>query len=503
LGGGFQRSGLCKLWKGEVFSAEGDFERAAAEFSDSLHVSSLRPLARQRLAQALASLALQKDPATVEAKVNQLLAAFPQEPLLLLIGAELAARDGRFPRALTMLDQADRLQPNSLLVLDAKARTRLQMGEPKHALSELQRALRIDPRDVPSRLLAVRAHLACNQPGEALASVGQVLKIQPELVEARLDRAEILRRLGSGEEAVAELQDLLAQRPDAFAAYVLLAEIHEEQGKGVKALEVLRAGQRRFSENPPLLQKEIALLCRLGRAAEAEQVARRLAGPKPDADVCLALGATFLGGNELAAARRWAERGMALADNARQTSARLLLANISLAQGRRNKDKTLLAESRDYYRKVFEKQPENLLAANNLAWLLAAEFGQPEDARRVVDQALRKTSVKQLPASVADTFAMVYRETGQLDPAQQIVDEALRQSPDLAVLNFQAGLIYGQKQRLDTARSALQKALRLGLSAEQAAEAGAELRRLEALRKSQQDQSIDNAAEQENPPNPG
>ena len=98
-------------------------------------------------------------------------------------------------------------------------------------------------------------------------------------------------------------------------------------------------------------------------------------------------------------------------------------------QGRRAKDKTLLAQSRDYYREVFDSQPENLLAANNLAWLLDIEFGQPEKAREVVDQALAKTPAKRLPASVADTFAAVYRETGQLDAAQQIIEEALRRAP--------------------------------------------------------------------------
>ena len=50
-GDAFQRSGLYKLWKGELLSAQGNLDRAAAEFSDSFHVSSVRPAARQRLVQ--------------------------------------------------------------------------------------------------------------------------------------------------------------------------------------------------------------------------------------------------------------------------------------------------------------------------------------------------------------------------------------------------------------------------------------------------------------------
>jgi len=476
----FQRSGLGKLWRGELSSAQGNFERAASEFSESFQVRSLRPAARQGLVQALAALSLQKDPAAVEAKVNQLLAAFPEEPLLLAIGAELAARQGHFDRAISMLDRAEGLQPNSLLIVRAKAGARLQMGQVDRALAEAQRALQIDPRDVPSRLLAAKADLARNQLEAALGSVEQVLASQPELVDASLLRAEILRRLGRVEQAVSDLQNLIARQPDTFAAYTLAADIHESQRNGVKALEILSAAEQRFPAHPLLGQKKIVLLCRLGRVEEAEKIATQLAGPKPDAELCLALGATFLDGNELSIAHRWAEQGMTLADKPRQTSARMLLANIALLQGRRAKDKTLLAQSRDYYREVFESQPENLLAANNLAWLLAVEFGQPDKAREVVDQALAKSSAKRLPASVADTFAMVYRETGQLDAAQQIIDEALRLTPELAMLNFQAGLIYGLKHRDDAARAALRKALNLGLSEEQTTKAEAELRRLEA-----------------------
>ncbi|MBN2577851.1 MAG: tetratricopeptide repeat protein [Pirellulales bacterium] len=482
-GTGFQQSGLGKLWMGQLYSAQGNLEQAVTDFSDSFRVSAVRPMARQALFQAFLGLLEQnQDLPAVEAKVKQLLAEYPQETFLLVIAAELAARQGRFPQALNLLDRANHLQPDLPFLLQAKARILLRMDQPARALTEVERALRIVPRDVPALLLAVQAHLAHNDPEAALKSVEQALAEQPELVESHLARAEILRRLDRSDEAVLELQDLLRRRPQVPPAYLLLAEIHEQEHREAQALEVLRAGLQQFPAQLPLCQKEITVLCRLGRTAEAEEAAGQMAGEKPDADLCLALGAGFLSGDELAGARRWAEQGLNLADKPRQTSARLLMANISLAQGRRTKDKTLMAESRDFYRQVFANQPENLLAANNLAWLLAEEFDQPDQARQVVDEALRKTSLKRLPASVADTFAMVYRKTGRLDGAQQIIDEALRQSPDLAVLNFQAGLIYGQKHRLETARSALQKALDLGLSEDQAVQAEAELQRLEALK---------------------
>ena len=438
-------------------------------------------MARLGLAQALAALALQKDPSAVEAKVNQLLAAFPKEPLLLAISADLAARQGHLEQAMTLLDRADGLQPNSLLVIRAKAGIRLQMGQAEQALAEAERALRIDPRDVSSRLLAAQAQLARNEPQAALASVERVLAGQPKLIAARLLGAEILRRLGRGEEAAADLHDLIVQQPDALPAYTLAADIYVQQKHGEKALEILSAAQQRFPAQPLLGEKKIAVLCRLGRPAEAEKLADELAGPKPAADLCLALGAIFLDENNLTAARHWAEQAVALGDKPRQTAGQLLLGNIMLLQGRRTKDKALLGQSRDCYGKVLDNQPENLSAANNLAWLLAVEFGQPEKAREVVNQVLAKTSSKQLPATVAETFALVYREAGHLDAAQQIVDEALRRTPEMAALNFQAGLIYALKHRDDAAQAALRKAVRLGLPREQAAEAETELRRLEAV----------------------
>ena len=136
--------------------------------------------------QALAALSLQvgKDPAKVEAQVNHLLAAYPKEPLLLAIGADLAARQGRLDQALKMLDRAEVLQPNSLLIVRAKAGVRLQMGQVAQALAEARRALQIDPQDVSSRLLSAQAELANNEPQAALASVERVLAGQPKLVVA-------------------------------------------------------------------------------------------------------------------------------------------------------------------------------------------------------------------------------------------------------------------------------------------------------------------------------
>ena len=324
--------------------------------------------------------------------MNQLLASFPQEPVLLVIAAELAAQQGHFERTVTLLDRAESVQPNSILILDAKARARLRMGQPDRALEEVERALRIDPRDVPSRLLAAQVHLARNHPEQALPSVEQALAVQPESVEIHLLRAEVLRRVGLADEAIAELQDLVTRRKDILAAYSLLAEIYQEQRNDAKALEVLRAGRRQFADDPALGQKEIAVLCRLGRVEEAEQIAQRLAGPKPDADVCLALGATFLGGNELTAARRWAERGMALArPNGRGKRRRGCCWPTSAScKAAAPRTRPCWPSRATITARCFQ-QPENLLAANNLAWLLAAEFGQPDKAREVVDQALRKT----------------------------------------------------------------------------------------------------------------
>ncbi len=184
---------------------------------------------------------------------------------------------------------------------------------------------------------------------------------------------------------------------------------------GKRPWRYFAAGRQRLPKARTLGVQEVGLLCRLQRTQEAEDAAEQLAGSSPDADLCLALAATFLGSNALPPAGRWAEKAQAVGDPPRQTAARLLLGNVALAQGRRAKDKQLLARSRDFYLQVVKAQPENLLAANNLAWLLVFEFGQPEKAREVADGALRRTPLKLLPADVADTFALVYRRTGDWD----------------------------------------------------------------------------------------
>jgi len=481
-----QSSGLLKLWKGEVASAQGDFVRAAAEYSESFQVNALRPYARPKLLQALAELLRQNNAAAAEAKVSELLKNFPNETWLLLAGSDVALRQGKYERAVALLDQAEKAQPNWLPVIYAKARVWCHQGRLSRALTEVERALQADPGHQPSLMLAAQVRLARNEPKAALALAERMLAAKRDSAEASLLRAEILRVLKRPDDAVRSLEQLIERQPGVVAAYGLLAEIHQPQD-AEKALEVLRLGLKKLPNHPLLRHREIGVLCALRRAAEAEKAAVALAGEKPDADTCLAIGLTFQQANELDAARRWAQQAMKLGDQSRQAAAQLLLGNISLSDGRRKKDKQLLAQARDHYAEVLKTQPGHLLAANNLAWLLAEEFGQPEAARDVVNRVLAKTSAKQLPATVADTFAMVYRKTGHLDGAQQLVEEVLRRSPEDSQMNFQAGLIYSQKRRPEAARKALEKALALGLPPEQAAEAEEALRRLEPAPEEQAD----------------
>ncbi|MEZ4577462.1 MAG: tetratricopeptide repeat protein, partial [Desulfobacterales bacterium] len=111
-----------------------------------------------------------------------------------------------------------------------------------------------------------------------------------------------------------------------------------------------------------------------------------------------------------------------------------------------------------HYRKALEINPEFAPAANNLAYLLAEQ-------EKDLDQALRfaQTAAKILPDDprVQDTLGWVYLKLGFYDQAVREFSDSIRQLPDNATLHYHLGIAYYKKGDTRQAKTALEQALKL------------------------------------------
>ncbi len=150
-----------------------------------------------------------------------------------------------------------------------------------------------------------------------------------------------------------------------------------------------------------------------------------------------------------------------LSKNPRQTRPNLILGIIHDQQ-----KKFDLAEK--YYRAALDIDPEFVPAANNLAYLLAFQDRNMDEALGLARKAKEK-----MPKSpdIMDTLGLVYYKKGIYDSAISEFSDALEKMPENAVVRYHLGMAYYKKGENAKARTELTEALGLSKSFDGADEA--------------------------------
>lgn len=277
------RSGLFKMWRAGLAFAQEDYESAVDLFSQSTPFTTLQTTARAALLDSVARLAQQQGIAHAEAKVDQLLEAYPREPALLIAKADLAFRQRRFQDAIEQLDRLRDTQPNSATTHCLKARAWAACKRPDYAWPQLREALRLDAEHIPSHITAVGLCLAAKQYDRALEHAQALVKLDEGSYDPQIVFAEVLYQGGRQDEAIKVLDRLIETQPDLPAAHLALASIYEEIDDLDKALKTICSAAVQIPDDIRVVEKEVILLCRAGRCPEARALARTFArGRVPD-----------------------------------------------------------------------------------------------------------------------------------------------------------------------------------------------------------------------------
>jgi len=133
---------------------------------------------------------------------------------------------------------------------------------------------------------------------------------------------------------------------------------------------------------------------------------------------------------------------------------RLLLATTLTEQGQ-------VDQAISEYEAILKKTPDAVLAANNLAALLADRKSDRQSLDRAF--ALTRNFERVAPNPVfLDTLGWVQFKLGHNDEAIRIMQQALAKAPDHPVLNYHLGVIYAKAGRTGDAKPLLEKAVKAG-----------------------------------------
>jgi tetratricopeptide (TPR) repeat protein len=119
------------------------------------------------------------------------------------------------------------------------------------------------------------------------------------------------------------------------------------------------------------------------------------------------------------------------------------------------------------YQKALQVQPDNPLAANNLAYSMLEHGGNTDVALSLAQVAQR---VMPDVAGFADTLAWAYYHKGIYGSAISLLEEAVKKAPQDPSFHYHLGMAYQKAGNLARAREHLQRALEINPKLPQADE---------------------------------
>lgn len=429
-----------------------------------------------------------------ESHVQELLQQDPEYARGYVLKGLLDMEQGRAGQAREEFSRALDLDPKSSEGHFYYGLTFLEEQDYKVSLSEMLKALEENPDSARVRFTLAYIYFKTGQLSSALEELNRILTARPADLKARELRATILVQQRDWDRAAGDFQAILEQRPDAWPIRFQLARVHLAAGRLDSAMEAFR--ETLDAHDDPILPIEgmVQVLLRKKAYGEALALCDEHLTRRPDSLRLALLKAGVLGARgdeaETAAVLRQAaadhpesdrpvvllariaqRRGdtaeaealyrKAVAINPKGVEAQMGLARLQIAAGRQN-------EAVATYERMLEQTGGYAPAENDLAYLYAS-------LNRNLDRAmeLARSARQKLPGNpdVSDTLGWIHIQRGSNALAQQHLREALDARPDHPLYHYHLGVALSRDERWTEALESLDRALSLGLSGPERAQA--------------------------------
>jgi Tfp pilus assembly protein PilF len=320
------------------------------------------------------------------------------------------------------------------------ARPRLLRGD--------QEAARSVPQSANDRLIIVRDLIAARELERAEQELAALTTAFPDVAAVHVHAASLSFVRNDLAGARASLERAQSLEPDSIE--VLTGLIALDLRTGNLAGARTRIEQQLAKGATPAL---LVLASQTYVAAKDLDGAERVLREALQLDPSLLapyelLGRLYLAQRRLDAAR--AEFEALATRQEKPVSALTMSGIILLTQGR-------TAEARKRFEEVLAIDPNAVIAANNMAWMLAESGDDLDTALR-----LAQTASSQAPDNpeIMDTLGWVYYKKGLFDLAIVQFQRSVEKAPDNTAYHHHLGLAYLKAGDIDRGRASLERALR-------------------------------------------
>lgn len=393
----------------------------------------------------------QRSTAAAQVAAIEAIAAHPRTPSFRLRLAELYDESGerdKATRSLRELAERDPAAPAALAAQDRLAERALAEGRLDEAQAWLARTLATQARDAQALRLHGRIALALGDASAAVADLRSAVHDAPGSPELVGLLAQAHRAKGEPQLARDVLADAVRFKPDDPALRLLLAADMADAGETAAADRELDAAIAQAPRDARAYAAKARLALVRHDPEAAEKVWRtRLAAAPDDADAWLDLAAMRQFRHDPKGALAVFDEGEKVAPG--RPAIALARAEWLARQG--HADASIAA-----YERVLARAPDDLTAANNLAWQLA---------RRGDAASLQQALALALPFAASgdprrlDTLGWIELRLGQTAAATAVLERAARLAPDAALIQLHLGLALHARGERPRSDALLRKAL--------------------------------------------
>ena len=415
---------------------------------------------------------------------DEVLAKNPSDADALVMRAQLAMQRGAPEDAIVDLRAALRDQPANLLLIVQLAQAYIRSGDVALAEQTLRQAVQANPRDVRTRLALAQFLVNKGEPAQARPVLEQLVKDEPNNMEALEGYAKLLLMLNDPAAALLAATTLQSLQPKSATGFYLAGLAQQSLQRTDEARKSFEAA---LAADPAALEP-LVTLAQLDVAAgdDAQALARidaRMATQPKDARL------QNLRGELLMSMRRFADAGASYAAAAKlqpvwpqpyrgqagaliaagQTDRAIeVLKGALLATGNSAEIAVDLGtlytnagrpdDAIAVYDRVLERDPNNLVAANNLAMLLITSRSDTASLERA-EKLTERFADSDNPAFL-DTHGWVLYKRGRYSDAIAPLTRAVAKVPQAQEIQYHLGMAQLKAGRIADARKSLEAAVK-------------------------------------------
>ena len=361
-------------------------------------------------------------PEQTAALLARAVAADPTDARPRLLLADLHLEAGQLKQAMDVAQGGVVAMPDNADLLDRLGRTQLASGQAQQAVTTFGKLAALAPKSALPQLRLADAHSANNNRSGVSAAVRRAAELAPDSPLVQQAQVNLALQDDKPEQALAVARKVQAQRPDDAAGFSMEGDIELRRRNWDAAATALRKSAARKSPGDSAQRLHGALLAGK-KPADADKLAAEWRKSHPD-DLAFVL---HLGDSALASG------------NAAQAEA--------------------------LYAEVLARQPDNVIAMNNQAYVLALQ--KKPGAVTLAEKALQKAPKS--PA-VMDTLAYTLAAEQKLPRAIEVQAQAVAAAPAAPQFRLQLAKLHLQAGDKPSARTELQTLAKLGAAFSRQAE---------------------------------